>query len=943
MDTEIMNIENTCVMITGATGFLGTQIIQRLINKTDYEILALVRGEDKLSAMNRLRRAWWEFPDLKSAIGQRIHLLNGDITQDQLAIPDDQYEKLAATVTHIIHTAADLHLNAPLEDLRKTNQTGTLNVLQLAHKIHENGNLKRFSHVSTAYVAGRRKGYINEDSLTDELGFLSNYERSKYESELEVKNTKLPLSIFRPGMIVGDSRSGYIKTFNTFYTPLRLYLTGKQRIIPIKPTEKINIIPVDYVADAVATLTFDQRAEGLTFHLTSPYDCQPTVEELIKFVRKWALDTLDFELPRPIFAPILAYVISKISNSKLISNPQSKKKLETINTLAPYFNEDREFSLKNTEKLMGDYQLDWKSFMPKILKFAVYMGFFHRSERTVHEQILFRLKSRSRPVKYYDIIDGQYYLRSTSKIYEEMLQTARSLKKLNISKGDRVAIVGHNSTRYLILDVAIGLVGAVSVPLYYTSSVGEIKDIIKDCEASLFFVGVPDILNKLKDSDDNFNLISFSDGKTDSKIMDWGEFIDLGKYSDYELSAPVDLDDIATIRYTSGTTGRPRGVMFTHGKLRWMAEYISSMPPWKNRIEEVSYLSFLPMNHVVEGIMGLYGPYYAPAHLNLYFLKDFQNLPRALRRVRPNIFFSVPRFYEKVWSEVTENSMGKLYSKTSNGLIKNFMRRLIKRSILKKAGLDRCAQLIVGSAPVSEDLLMYFHELGIEIFNAYGLTEAPLLTMNLLGKNRIGTVGEPLPSTKVDIAPDGEVIVKGPQVMSGYLNSDQNKHSSPFKDGWLYTGDFGYLTPEGSLVITGRKKELLVNSYGKTISPLKIESMLKDIPHIAEALLIGEGKPYCSALLWLEDDSVEKKEISSAIKDINHRVSRPEEIKKWVALKNDLSIENGDLTANLKLKRLNIVNRYDRVVSYIYEKGELPEDILYLGNFDDGKVNKHES
>jgi long-chain acyl-CoA synthetase len=546
-------------------------------------------------------------------------------------------------------------------------------------------------------------------------------------------------------------------------------------------------------------------------------------------------------------------------------------------------------------------------------------------------------------VKYYDIIDGQYYLRSTSKIYEEMLQTARSLKKLNISKGDRVAIVGHNSTRYLILDVAIGLVGAVSVPLYYTSSVGEIKDIIKDCEASLFFVGVPDILNKLKDSDDNFNLISFSDGKTDSKIMDWGEFIDLGKYSDYELSAPVDLDDIATIRYTSGTTGRPRGVMFTHGKLRWMAEYISSMPPWKNRIEEVSYLSFLPMNHVVEGIMGLYGPYYAPAHLNLYFLKDFQNLPRALRRVRPNIFFSVPRFYEKVWSEVTENSMGKLYSKTSNGLIKNFMRRLIKRSILKKAGLDRCAQLIVGSAPVSEDLLMYFHELGIEIFNAYGLTEAPLLTMNLLGKNRIGTVGEPLPSTKVDIAPDGEVIVKGPQVMSGYLNSDQNKHSSPFKDGWLYTGDFGYLTPEGSLVITGRKKELLVNSYGKTISPLKIESMLKDIPHIAEALLIGEGKPYCSALLWLEDDSVEKKEISSAIKDINHRVSRPEEIKKWVALKNDLSIENGDLTANLKLKRLNIVNRYDRVVSYIYEKGELPEDILYLGNFDDGKVNKHES
>lgn len=935
MDTEIMNGESTCVMITGANGFLGTQIIQRLINETNYEIIALIRGKDKLNAFNRLKRAWWEFPDLKNAIGQRIHLLKGDITQDQLALNDDQYENLAASVTHIIHTAADLRLNAPLEDLRKTNQTGTSNVLQLAYKIHKNGNLKRFSHVSTAYVAGRRKGYINEDSLTDELGFLSNYERSKYESELEVKNSKLPLSIFRPGMIVGDSRSGYIKTFNTFYTPLRLYLSGKQRIIPIKPTEKINIIPVDYVADAVATLTFDPRAEGLTFHLTAPYDCQPTVEELIKFIRKWALDTLDFELPHPIFAPILAYLISKLSNSKLISNPQTKKKLDTINTLAPYFNEDREFSLKNTERLMGDYQLDWKSFMSKILEFAVYMGFFHRSDRTVHEQILFRLKSRSRPVKYYDIINGQYNQRSTSKIREEMLQAARSLRNLKIGRGDRVAIVGHNSTRYLILDVAIGLVGAVSVPLYYTSSAGEIKDIIEDCEASLFFIGVPDILKKINVLNNTINIISFSDEAGIDNIMGWNEFINLSKDSDYELSAPVDLDDIATIRYTSGTTGRPRGVMFTHGKLRWMAEYISSMPPWKNRNEEVSYLSFLPMNHVVEGIMGLYGPYYAPAPLNLYFLEDFQQLPQALPRVRPNIFFSVPRFYEKVWSEVTDNWVSRIYLKSSDGLMKNLLGRLIKRTILKKAGLDRCAQLIVGSAPVSEDLLKNFHELSIEIFNAYGLTEAPLLTMNRLGNNRIGTVGEPLPSTKVDVAADGEVIVQGPQVMSGYINSDPNDSSFVFEDGWLHTGDFGYLTSEGSLVITGRKKELLVNSYGKTISPLKIESMLKDIPQISESMLIGEGKPYCSSLLWFDDGSFDLEQISDAVKSINRRVSRPEQVKKWVALKNDLSIENGDLTANLKLKRKNIIHRYAEVIDYIYDDGPIPEEIQYLGVVDE--------
>ncbi|MCE5214860.1 MAG: AMP-binding protein [Methanobacterium sp.] len=935
MGIEIMNPESTCVLITGATGFLGTQIIQRLLNETKYEIMVLVRGEDKLTALNRLKRAWWEFSDLKSAIGQRIYLLNGDITQNQLALTDDQYENLITSVTHIIHTAADLRLNAPLEDLRKTNREGTINILQLAHKIHKKGKLIRFSHVSTAYVAGRRKGYINEDSLTDEAGFLSNYERSKYASELEVKKSKLPLSIFRPGMIVGDSKTGYIKTFNTFYTPLRLYLSGKQRIVPIKPTEKINIIPVDYVADAVASLTFNPSAEGLTFHLTAPNDSQPTVDELIKFTMKWAFDNLNFKLPKPIFAPILAPLISRFSNSKLISNPRTKKKLETINTLAPYFNEDRQFSLENTEKLLGHYQLNWKNFMPKILEFAVYMGFFHRSERTVHEQILFRLKSRSRPVQYYDIIDGKYEARSTSKIREEMYQAARSLRKLNIGRGDRVAIVGHNSTRYLILDVAIGLIGAVSVPLYYTSSINEIKEILKDCEAYLFFIGVPDILNNLKEWNNSINLISFSDEpEIDSNIMGWNEFIKLAGDSDYELSAPVDLDDLATIRYTSGTTGRPRGVMFTHDKLRWMAEYISSMPPWKNRNEDVSYLSFLPMNHVVEGIMGLYGPYYAPAPLNLYFLKDFQYLPQALPRVKPNIFFSVPRFYEKVWSEVTENRIGKIYLKSSDGLTKNLLGRLIKRTILKKTGLNRCAQLIVGSAPISEDLLKSYHDLGIEIYNAYGLTEAPLLTINRLGNNRIGTVGESLPSTEIDRAPDGEVIVKGPQVMSGYLNSDLNKHNSPFKDGWLQTGDFGYITPEGSLVITGRKKELLVNSYGKTISPLKIESILKDIPQVAEALLIGESKPYCSSLLWFEDESIDMESIKTAIEDINHLVSRPEEIKKWVALKNDLSIENGDLTANLKLKRMNIINRYVEVIDYIYENGKEPEEILYLGVVD---------
>ena len=310
-------------------------------------------------------------------------------------------------------------------------------------------------------------------------------------------------------------------------------------------------------------------------------------------------------------------------------------------------------------------------------------------------------------------------------------------------------------------------------------------------------------------------------------------------------------------------------------------------------------------------------------------MEDFHDLEKALAKVRPKIFFSVPRFYEKVWCSVLESRIGKIYL-NSSGILKKVLGKLIKREILKKTGLDRCAQLIVGSAPISDDLLQSYHEMGIEVHNAYGLTEAPLVTINRTGKNRIGTVGEPLPSTDISIDKDGEILVKGPQVTSGYFKNDS---SSLFKDGWLCTGDFGYITPEGSLVITGRKKEVIVNSYGKTISPLKIEGMLKNIPGIEEAMVIGDGKPYCSAFLWTDETNLNLNNIDNSIKEINNKLSRPEEIKTWVVLNNDLSI-GVDLTANLKLKRKAIIERYGDVVEFIYESGTKPDNILHFGRIE---------
>ena len=740
---------NDLVFITGATGFIGTQIVRRLIKKDDICIIVLVRGKNFEEAYKHLSRAWWEWPDLMDEIEglkkfniedyreKKISLINGDITIENLKLDNYTYNFLVNTLTHIIHTAADIRLNASIEDLRRINVHGTDNLIKLALDAHKNHHIHRFSHLSTAYVAGGRTGNISEDSLTNNYGFLSNYEKSKYEAELLVKESSLPISIFRPGMVVGDSKTGYLKTFNTIYVLIRLYLNKQLSLMPVSGDLKINLVPVDYIADAVMELTFDQDAEDMTFHVTAPYSTLPGVEEFIDFIHQWASNNLGLNISKPIF--LSSSSIPYLSKLLKISGSTGNRISKTMQELAPYLNENREFSRSNIERFLGPYNLDWKKFLPTLLDYAVYNGFFHRSERTVHEQILFRLNSHSRPIKYYDVTNNQFLALEQSDIRINILNALKALEMLGINPRDRIAIVGFNNTRYLTLDVSIGLLGAISVPIYYTSPVKEINEILEDCGAKVIFIGTPHLFNHLKEFENVDKIVSFCNDSVEipSNVFSWSEFLDIGieknSISNREIVSPVDFNDVATIRYTSGTTGKPSGVTFTHGNLRWMAEYTASLPPWRERTKEVRYLSFLPMNHVIEGILGTYAPYYAPASLKLYFLENFQDFEITLPKVRPTIFFSVPRFYEKVWSKIAESWLGNLYLNTKNGLLKNILRRILKRSVLKKTGLDKCAQLIVGSAPISKDFLISFRDLDMEIHNAYGLTEAPLVTINKLG------------------------------------------------------------------------------------------------------------------------------------------------------------------------------------------------------------------
>ena len=239
-------MKNT-VLVTGANGFIATQIVRYILQNKDVTILALVRANDAEVALRKVKRDWWDWPELVDAIGTRIEVVCGDVSSMRLGLSETNYLDLATRVTHIIHAAADWRF-VSLEELRKTNVQGTANVLEFAKEANRNHSLERFSYISTAYVAGARTGIIAESELTNEFGFFTGYERSKYEGEQLVQATKneFPISVFRPSMVVGDSQTGAIKTFNTFYFPLRLYLTGKMRFMPVSKSLRINIVPVDY-------------------------------------------------------------------------------------------------------------------------------------------------------------------------------------------------------------------------------------------------------------------------------------------------------------------------------------------------------------------------------------------------------------------------------------------------------------------------------------------------------------------------------------------------------------------------------------------------------------------------------------------------------------------------------------------------------------------------
>ncbi|MCW3999266.1 MAG: AMP-binding protein [Candidatus Bathyarchaeota archaeon] len=909
------------VLVTGATGFIGGQVSRRLAMHDDVRLVLLVRSSSIDEAVLRVKRSWHEQPNLARDVGGKIKVIRGDLTQSKLGLAPEDYRWLTLRLTHIIHCAADTTPNMPLPLLRKINVEGTANVIELARAVHRDHGLERLGLVSTAFVAGKRRGSIDEEDLTDAFGFSSLYEQTKYESEKLASKAKaeLPLTVFRPSLVVGDSETGEVKTFNTIYYLLRLYLTGQLRIAPASAKMKLNIVPIDYVADAIIKLTFDEAAAGLTLHLTAPNEKSPSAGELVEAVRLWAAQSMGLHLPKTRFVSLSTRTLRaglKLQQALVPSN----RNAAALQTLAPYFSQNQTFSRKNTDRLLGSYSPDWQRYLPRLLQYAVYYSFFHRSERTVHEQILFRLQNKSKPVRYHEIVGEKVVDFSTEQVRQEMLRTAAALRALGVGRGDVVAVVGNNCLRYLMVDVAAGLVGAVLCPLYVTSPVADINRVLLEAEARVLFVGAPNLLAEVNAISSGVPVVSFCPGVPGAPegVMSWETFLAKAVHTKPPAYSPVDFSDVATIRHTYGSTGEPKGACLSHGSLRYIAEALASNFPWKTRTTQASYLSFLPLNHVAEGITAAYSPYFFPATMDIYYLADYQNLPCALALAKPSVVFSIPRFYEKLWSNVAASSLGRQYLAAEVGIKKRMLGRILRSAALRKAGLNHCSQFIVGAACSSEVLLRSFHELGIEIYNAYGLSEAPLVAMNPLGKNTFDTVGYPLKQTELRIDEDGEVMVKGPQVMTGYFNRGGLQS---FRGDWLATGDIGELTAEGRLRILGRKKHVIVTSYGKKVPVERIEASFKALPFVRECLVVGENKPFCSAVFWVDEQKEEHKtEIEEALARINLELEGPAQIKRCVVLVGD--IEAAGSAEALKRKRQDLLSVAEEATAFIYQKAQ---------------------
>ncbi|HET6950215.1 MAG TPA: long-chain fatty acid--CoA ligase [Acidimicrobiales bacterium] len=545
------------------------------------------------------------------------------------------------------------------------------------------------------------------------------------------------------------------------------------------------------------------------------------------------------------------------------------------------------------------------------------------------------------------------------ELYGRIRMLAKGLLASGVRPGDRVAIMSHTRLEWLVVDYAILAAGAVTVPIYETSSIEQVEWILSDSGAVLAVVETPEMREMVDavhpHTTDCREAVVIDEGGLDDLVARGGDVDD--DALDARLAA-VTVDQLATIVYTSGTTGRPKGCMQTHRNLRTnVLQNLEAVRPMLTD-DEVSLL-FLPLAHTLAKIIALVCVEWGT---KLAFATDMAHVPEELSLARPTLVVSVPRVFEKVFNKAEHRAYaeghGSIFRKAEDVAIRwsenatagrmrpvttvehTLFGPVVYRKIQEAFG-GRLRFAVSGGGPLGERLTHFFNGVGVRVFEGYGLTEtSPTLTLNHAGGWKPGTVGRPLAGTTIRIAGDGEILARGPQVFEGYWRAEAATADTFDADGWFRTGDIGELDADGFLRITGRKKELIVTAAGKNVAPAPLEDHLRAHPLISQAVVVGDQRPFVAAMLaldeeeltvWASDQGLDgldmpvlldrpdlRAELQAAVDAANRSVSKAESIRTFAVLPRDLTIASGELTPTLKVRRMVVAKSYDYLIEEMY-------------------------
>ena len=580
---------------------------------------------------------------------------------------------------------------------------------------------------------------------------------------------------------------------------------------------------------------------------------------------------------------------------------------------------------------------------------------------------------------------GIWHEYTWEQVWDVVETAAHGLLALDVDVGDRVSIHSEDRPEWLILDLATVAVRGVTVGFYPTNPAAEVEYLLSDCAPVVHFAEDEEQYDKVaaldRDRIPDVRTIIFVEprgmvGTSDDRLLFWDSFLDLGReYRDRhpdavaERMAAATGGDVMTLVYTSGTTGPPKGAMLTNNNASFCIDKIvnsSDRAPGGPPNPKDQIVTYLPLCHVAERIFSTWTMVGAGPVLN--FAESIETVNENLREVQPTIFFAVPRIWEKLHAiALIRANDASWFKRRVLGFGLGLARRigkikvahdgnhtlqsrilatmgwlLIFRPMRERLGLRRCRYAASGAAPIAPEVLEFFIGLGVPVYELYGMTEnSAVATANFVGRMKLGTVGEPYPGIGLRIADDtGEVQVKHDGVFSGYWNKPDKTAETFTDDGWLMTGDVGEWVDGTHVRIVDRIKHIIITSGGKNISPSEIENSLKTSPYVNEAMVIGEGRKYLTALIGIELDTVgnwalrrgipyttyrdlsEKPEVIELIQGVvdatNEKFARVENIRKFALLPKELDHEDGELTATQKLKRNAMMDVFGDLVESMY-------------------------